>query len=46
MKYKKWNDEFYSSIVDNDKVFVCCLCMCRVKYKFLHWLKYHRSDYE
>ena len=46
VKYKEWKEEFYSSLVDNDKMFVCCLCMGRVKHSFLHWLKWHRSDDE
>ncbi len=46
MKYKDWDEEFYSSIVGNDKAFVCCLCMYEIKHKFLHWLKYHRRDEE
>ena len=48
MKYKDWKDEFYSSLVENDKLFVCCLCQgWRVKHKILHWLRWHsRCDEE
>ena len=47
VKYKDWKEEFYSSLVDNDKLFVCCLCMWGVKHRFLHWLRWHsRCDEE
>ena len=46
MKYKDWKNEFYSSLVENDKLFVCCLCMDRVKHKILHWLRWHMSEHE
>jgi len=46
MKYKDWKNEYYSSLVDNDKLFVCCQCMCQVKHRIIHWLKYHRRDEE
>ena len=46
MKYKDWKAMFYDYIVDRPDLRVCLLCMCSVKYSFLHWFKYHRKEEE